>query len=286
MSTLYSIVARGQRYIEYAALCINGLINNGNVNPNNIIVTVHEWDLNNSQFGIRILKEFGVRIETDNNNIIAKHLIVDRLFKKYQEFTHIVNIDADCIYTGKKPLENIFEIEEDIGAWTHNCCPIEDSLNRNELLKSEFKITSRESTKYNSFVKENFGFYLYPNEDWLKWLVKEGWIFGGIISYNRSILLRRDWINILKHSEISGCDETPIQYVRYNSVDENFKFKGLNSLEIEHVVNPKVLNLQNDEFENDAFIHFAGDHYRLQNESNKKIISDMYYYLVHGKYWY
>ena len=181
MSTLYSIVARGQRYIEYAALCINGLINNGGVDPNNIIVTVHEWDLNNSQFGIRILKEFGVTIETDNNNIIAKHLIVDRLFKKYPYCDYIVNIDADCVYTGTKRLNGIFEIEEDIGAWDHNCDPVSDFSSRYSLLSKGIH-----KEEYNSWVYDTFGIRL-DSSTWYDYLIKNGWIFGGIISYNKNI---------------------------------------------------------------------------------------------------
>jgi len=274
--TIYSIVARGKRYLEYAALSVMGLVR-GNVHPTNIFINCHKSQEFTLKTEIDVLRALGVNIYFTTLNHIAKHCIVDEYFHQFPNVQRIVQIDADCVFDGdyRIKLDDFFTPDSDISLWSNGCDGVKDHKDRMTLLLEPYK---SDKLKYIGFVQDVFDVDIFSN--YFKNFLTKGWIYGGIILYNRSILSKKyDWNSILKHSKISQCDETPIQYVRCDPID--LITETLNSSRINHIVNPKELNFTNG---SNHFIHFAGDHYRLHNEANKNIIETEYKRLVENLY--
>jgi hypothetical protein len=266
------IVAGSKKFFEYTTIAIHSLLINGNVNPEDIIVTTTNYFYEN-WLEFKLYKKLGINVNVISHEYegwFSKILALNSIFKKFPNNVTILQYDADIILNTKINISDMISDYKQCDCANYICQyadPIGEYFSREVIYIDGYAIRNTSKTnnfsgksRYESFLFLNYG---VTQKQFIDYLASVKWLHGGITIYNQSIL-QNIWPLILKHGWISHCDETAISLIKMTRSD--FKWLEIDVNKYPHIVANNIGGRLSDT-EHKGFIHYAGGYRDIECNS-------------------
>ncbi len=262
-----------QRYLEYAVLSIHSLIENGGVDPKDIILTVDHYTENSLVFR-RLTKKYPISsLVFDPTKIPQqKFFHVSRAFREF-DTEAILQLDTDCYLSRKMNfIEFLKGINTDADILGYEQITNQKNLitSRDALSLPEFRFAQHDTNRFR-FDALLRGWFHGSYEDYYSWVTKDSWVYGGFLIVNRKFWDRPEWDTFRAIGAISDSDETAVKIAHWAATKHkfNFSFGKLKSPGFEFLSSPIPLNWEDPR----GMVHLSGKWYRHDNLEHLAMIN-------------
>jgi len=278
----FSITAANNvRFFYYAISAIYGLINNGGIDPSDIIFNVSSVCYHLTE-PLEKLESMGVVILPLTATPLCKPVYADRVFRYFPEATTVVLVDSDAFLNKTVDLYKVIQQYQEVDCALY-ISPSKESpkalmLRRDGLFLPDYSYIKgkRELANLQEFALREYSESL---DNLLNFAYSQEWFHGGIVIYNRSILTKKAWKEILAWSGICSCDETAFLFAKRAGSD--FVWKAIDNNVITHYFTGE--NMPSfDRSLYKGWMHFAGDWFRCgqQHVEIDKLNAEAYAWLL------
>jgi hypothetical protein len=277
---IHLFVAGGsnRRFLQYATMAVDTLLQNGNVTVEDIILSIGAEFMGDTP--IAMFKRIGITVLPiyAEQAWFTKLYAVNKLFKFYPNVKTILQYDVDIFLNVPIDINNLINdyrsydcaVYADFGCSAKTCY-----LARRALYLYTYSIipndqkSIRAFDRYEAFLKSNYGL---SYAQFICYLEANHWVHGGMSIYNRSITSTEAWVKLQKYSWISLCDETALLITKASV--PNFSLCMIDPIRYPHIVGFK-LGQPVSFTKCKGFLHYASEKYR-NNPENKQYLEEQW----------
>lgn len=264
------------RYMEYALVCMDSLINKGQVKPEDIIVTTN-FSLENSFLVRKFLAKYPIHVKeySPMEKFLQKFAVAEDVFNLFPEEDSILQLDADTLLTRDMDFLGLMKESNryyDILSYTDYAKAKETMDNRLRFLSPDFQYQKGVRAYRLNVLTEAFFGDTFDN--FYDWLGTQHWVYGGFRIVNRSFMSKKqEWDIIKAIGTITSCDETAIKLAEWSSQWGHRKFEigKLVTPDFACVTCPKPFDINLSA----GMVHYSCDGYRLHNKTNLSIVNSL-----------